>query len=249
LNSYLKLCTEFYNIDKPYAWPNTLAFILDMVRNASGPILEPMCGSGRYLLPIVAEGFDIEGVDASPYMLAALKETAKTRNIVPRVSQQFLHEMSLDRQFGFVFIQDASFSLITDREQAQESLRRIRHHMAEGGRFIFGACVGKKAGAQSWPWGGRWVTRPDGATILGTGLGYYDVQDGVSRSIGRYELILDGKLIDTEFESFDLRYYDVADMVQMLRSAGFAEIETLKAHAHRPPDEGDDEILFTAVAN
>lgn len=39
-------------------------------------ILEPLCGSGRFLVPFLARGFDISGMDLSEEMLAKLRQKA-----------------------------------------------------------------------------------------------------------------------------------------------------------------------------
>ena len=71
MNSYRKLCTEFYDLDKPAPPPEALALYRTYARQASGCILEAMCGSGRFLLPLLAEGYAVEGVDTSPNMIRA----------------------------------------------------------------------------------------------------------------------------------------------------------------------------------
>ena len=39
-------------------------------------ILEPLCGSGRFLIPFLERGFEICGLDLSEEMLAKLKKKA-----------------------------------------------------------------------------------------------------------------------------------------------------------------------------
>jgi SAM-dependent methyltransferase len=104
MSSYKKLCTEFYDLDKPDAPPDAFDFYLQHARRAAGPILEPMCGTGRFLLPLLAQGFDIEGVDLSPDMLSACRARARTLNLSPVLHEQSLSRLELDRQFGLVFI-------------------------------------------------------------------------------------------------------------------------------------------------
>ncbi len=53
--------------------------------NANGPILEPMCGTGRFLLPLIEDGFDVHGFDASDHMLGVLHAKAKPKNLKPTV--------------------------------------------------------------------------------------------------------------------------------------------------------------------
>jgi len=54
--AYGSLCTEFYDLDKPSAPADALAFYVERARKAGGRVLEPMCGSGRFLLPMSLAG-------------------------------------------------------------------------------------------------------------------------------------------------------------------------------------------------
>ena len=48
MDTYGKLCTEFYDLSKPEAPADALEFYLRHLDNTDGPVLEPMCGSGRW---------------------------------------------------------------------------------------------------------------------------------------------------------------------------------------------------------
>lgn len=58
LDTYLSLCTEVYDLSKPNPPEDAYAFYRDYAMRANGPILAPMCGTGRFLLPLLAEGFN-----------------------------------------------------------------------------------------------------------------------------------------------------------------------------------------------
>ena len=90
VNSYRKLSTEFYDIDKPAPPPEALDFYRNYALQSSGRILEPMCGWGRFLLSLLAEGYAVEGVDASPDMARACRERGAQRGLDPTVYEQFL---------------------------------------------------------------------------------------------------------------------------------------------------------------
>jgi SAM-dependent methyltransferase len=68
MNTYQTLCTQFYDIDKPDAPADALKFYMDYADKADGRIFEPMCGTGRFLIPMLQKGFDIVGSDGSPHM-------------------------------------------------------------------------------------------------------------------------------------------------------------------------------------
>ena len=104
MNSYGKLCTQYYDIDKPQPQADALAFYLDQAALSGGPLLEPMCGSGRFLLPLMQAGYDITGVDASPEMLAACRRKALRLGLTPDLHQQFLHELDLPCAYALVLI-------------------------------------------------------------------------------------------------------------------------------------------------
>src|SRR4051812_48694583 len=247
MRSYLKLCTEFYDIDKPDAPPEALAFFADYAQRAQGPILEPMCGSGRFLIPLRQRGFDIEGTDASPSMLGACRARCAALGLSPPLHQQYLHELSLSRQFALAFIPNGSLSLISDLDEVRESLRRIHAALLPGGTFVFeiGRCKPEKS--FSWPWGGRWVRRPDGALIAIGWLGHYDAATSTAHDLHRYDLIDNGVLLATEFEEFDRRHYTLNEMRALLEAAGFSRFRALKAYALREPDEADEDVVIESI--
>ena len=71
MSAYGPLCQQFYDADKPRPDDAELAWYLDRLPRDAGPVLEPMCGSGRLLLPLAERGFAMHGVDTSAAMLAA----------------------------------------------------------------------------------------------------------------------------------------------------------------------------------
>ncbi len=68
-NYYGSLCTEMYEILQEQAPQNELDFYLSYAEKGK-KILEPLCGSGRFLVPFLERGFDISGMDLSGEMLA-----------------------------------------------------------------------------------------------------------------------------------------------------------------------------------
>lgn len=68
-NYYGSLCTEMYEILQEQAPQNELDFYLSYAEKGK-KILEPLCGSGRFLVPFLERGFDISGMDLSGELLA-----------------------------------------------------------------------------------------------------------------------------------------------------------------------------------
>jgi ubiquinone/menaquinone biosynthesis C-methylase UbiE len=244
VNTYKKLCTEFYDLDKPEPPEDALTFYLRLAERANGPILEPMCGSGRFLIPLLKRGFDIEGVDASSHMLEACHASCKKKALTPVLYEQSVEQMDLARQYGLVFIPAGSFCLITELQQAKECLKRIYEFMLPHAKFVLEVETPRAQPVHAGQWGGRWVERPDGSKILLSWLSLYDEKEQICRAINRYELFKAETLLETEFEEFTLRFYEPAEFRGLLETAGFENIRLLKPYQSGEPDGGDPSIVF-----
>jgi len=105
-----------------------------------GPVLELACGTGRLLISIAKDGYEIAGIDLSVNMLDLAKE--RVSQLPPDVQKRIqLHngDMSnfqLDRRFGLIFIADNSFRELNTKEQMLLSLKCIYHHLRAGGKFL-----------------------------------------------------------------------------------------------------------------
>src|SRR5207237_782347 len=59
-------------------------FYLELARAARGPVLDLACGSGRLLIPALAAGVDIDGLELESAMLGELTRKARARGLEPR---------------------------------------------------------------------------------------------------------------------------------------------------------------------
>jgi len=229
MNMYKNLCTQYYELDKPTAPQEELDLYMQFCR-PDASILEVMAGTGRFLLPLLAKGFDIEGVDASKDMLEVCRQKAAQRGLSVVLYEQFLHTMELPKTYDLIIIPAASFGLITDSMQIQESIRRLAAHMRHGGRLV----VEVEPPANRPPALGQVTAamreNSEGVQIILTTFpASYDSATQTGRSITKYEMVENGRLIETEYEDFAVRYHDRASFRERLQQEGFvvqAVIET-----------------------
>jgi len=247
MNSYKNLCTQFYDLDKPDAPPEALAFYLRYARHANGAILEPMCGSGRFLLPLLERGFPIDGVDASGDMLQACRENGRRRGLAPVLYEQALHQLELPGRYHLVMIPASSFCLITEPDQVRESLRRLHALMVPEATLVVEIELLMPQPPQPDSWRGRWVTRPDGAKIVISQLSRHRAADRVSHSLHRYELIKDGRLLETEWEELDLRLYELGEFRALLEDCGFTAVRHFTGYGSGPLDDADESLALSCV--
>jgi SAM-dependent methyltransferase len=242
---YGKLGAEFYDLDKPEARPDALEWYLDYAKRVGGPILEPMCGTGRYLLPLLKAGLDIEGLDSSPEMLRHCRTRAAALDVVPILHEKPLEEFVAERPYALAFIPSGSFSLLTNAELVRRCLARLHALLAPEGRFVVEV---ERAGliepSLSGTWEGRWLERADGVKILQSWLRQYSGVEGIARYIHRYELVAQGRLVDTEFEDFAVKHYEPDEFSILLAQAGFTKIRCFKPYENSPPDVDEEGLLF-----
>ena len=114
---------------------------LDMYSNfaelCGGKVLELACGSGRVLLPLAREGFELVGVDTSAGMLEIARRRLESEDLIQRCSlvQQDIRALKLEQRFRMAFIALGSFGHITTRSEQLQTLAAVRAHL--GGRASF----------------------------------------------------------------------------------------------------------------
>lgn len=242
LDTYLSLCTEVYDLSKPNPPEDAYAFYRDYVMKANGPILEPMCGTGRFLLPLIEDGFDVHGFDASDHMLRVLHAKAETKNLEPTAWKGFVEDLNRPKKYNLIFIPSGSFCLIIDPVHVEKSLKVIYDHLNDGGTFLFEAETLNSV-PQLDIWRGSLWPKPNGQKIILSQLAM--MQDDICTSLCKYELMGAGKIIHTEIEELRVKIYEQDQLMEILKSAGFKHIRTIKAFDQSSdPTEQDKSIVY-----
>ena len=131
-NYYGSLCTEMYEILHESAPGDELNFYLSYAEKGMS-ILEPLCGSGRFLIPFLERGFEICGLDLSEEMLAKLKKKAPQAKFF----QGNILEYESKEKFDYIFISSGSVSLFTDIDVCKKILWKMKELLKPGGKFVF----------------------------------------------------------------------------------------------------------------
>ncbi len=238
---YGRLSTQFYDLDKPEPPPQALAFYLQRATRSPGPLLEPMCGSGRFLIPIARAGYAIDGVDDSNPMLTACRVRLDRLGLRANLYQARIQDMALPGQYGMILVPAGSLGLLVDPADLAEALARVYEHLVPGGTFLCEVPLRSQLpDVPERSWSDR-VRRPDGATIhLAGHLVSYIPEEGISRSMITYQLKAGHRLREVETEEFVLRFHDPGDFASLLADAGFEDIEVVTYDGSDGDDEDDD---------
>ena len=150
--SYKKLCTEYYELDKPFAPNEAMNYYLTMAKEAEGPILEPMCGTGRFLIPLIEAGYNVAGFDNSAQMLDVCRSKCQEKKLNVKLKKCGFEDFTLSETFNLVFIPSGSFCLLTDPNDSSNALNLINKWLSVGGKFIFEIDTLNAAGTTPGMW-------------------------------------------------------------------------------------------------
>lgn len=119
-----------------FPFDGDLPFYRELADAEGGRVLEIACGSGRVLVPLVAAGCDVVGIDVSPHMLAIAQHKLDSNHKTGRgqLVQADMRDFALDRtDFDLAIVAVKSFAYLTDRHDQLRALQRIAAHLRPGG--------------------------------------------------------------------------------------------------------------------
>jgi SAM-dependent methyltransferase len=244
-NRYGSIAAEIYDLDKPIGAQPDIAFHLERLAGVNGPILEPACGSGRALVPLLEAGHDVTGFDPSAEMIARCKARCAERGFTPDLSRQRFQDFSYPGAFAAIFVPVASFTLIDDFTEAMAVLRRFHAHLAPGGVLVmdldpisFLAASGDDRR--------RWTAENgDLLTVDGRRISI-DWLTQREEHHTRYERWRDNRLVETQLEPYARRLWGLDEFTLALGVTGFCDIIVTGGWRRRPPRAGDRIMTFEA---
>lgn len=245
-NRYGSLAAEIYDLDKPIGALADTAFHLQRLAAIDGAILEPACGSGRTLIPLLEAGRDAVGFDPSAEMLAQCAARCAERGLSPDLSRQRFEDFHYDRSFSAILVPVGSFNLIDDFARALAVLRAFHAHLPPGGLLIvdiqplsFLATTGDDRR--------RWTAaNGDLLTLEGRRTRTDWLAQRADYDI-RYERWREGALVESQLEPMAQRYWGLEEFALTLGQARFRNVSVTGGYERRAPRAGDRVLTFEAA--
>ena len=222
-------------------WPDG-PFYRRLIRRFGEPVLDVGCGTGRLLLPWLADGVDCDGVDISPDMLRECRKRARSLGLKPRLRRQAMEELHMGRRYRTIVVPSSSFQLLTSEASARLAMAAFRRHLEPGGALVMPFIVltaGESALTE--------CALPDGSMVRRRYESWYNSKTRLERTLMVFEIIVDGKVVATEAHrrSPAVRGYRVAQAVKMYQRAGLTVQSVVSGFKQRPFREG--ETVFTLI--
>jgi ubiquinone/menaquinone biosynthesis C-methylase UbiE len=243
---------RFYDLD--YAGMEAdLPMLGQFAARCGSPILELACGTGRVLLPLARQGYQVTGVDVSAAMLDRTRHKVSSEGLEERVclAQQDMRDLELDSPFSFVFVVSSSFQHLLTIDDQLAVLARVRRHLSPGGLFLvdlFNPDLSRLLDFQGRVTLDKIMTDPETGRPI---LKYHSQTVDLGQQTVYTTLIMDelddrGQVQRTLFP-FPLRYMFRGEVELLLRHAGFA-LEAVYGSYDLDEYSGDSERLI-AVAH
>ena len=215
---------RFYDVDMARNMAfDDVAFYRQLCRRepAAGPVLELGCGNGRILLPLLAEGSDVVGVDASMGMLAALSRKAQMQGLPARVARMDIRALGLRPGFGVILCPYSLITYLQTDDEVDALLKAMRTLLRPGGQCVVDAFIPRpRATATGFTLDYR---RSFGSDILARWKRITAISATVNRIERRYvveDALGDARDVVEVVE--DIRPRTDADLAARLINAGFA---------------------------
>src|SRR5437868_12848268 len=115
-----------------------VAHYVALAREADGPVVELMVGSGRVAIEVVREtGKPVLGIDLSPAMLEIARERAAGLPLELRLGD--VRDLELEEPAALIYVPFRSLLHLHGWQEKRDVFRRVAASLRPGGRFAFNA--------------------------------------------------------------------------------------------------------------
>lgn len=242
--------------------PDEVAYYAAAIRRFGEPALDLGCGTGRILLPLLAEGLDVDGTDVSPDMIGHARRLSDEAGFKPGLAAQAIHELDIPRRYRTIYACGV-FGLGGRRDLDREGLRRVHRHLEPGGAFVLWqeqpwAGLSEESWARwlphhrggiprDWPAEGDRRRTADGDEIeLISRLLSFDPLEQRHTLEMRARLWHDGAIVTEESYSLSENLYFGQEILVLLEAAGFKDITMEAGYENRPATADDDTLVVIA---
>lgn len=201
-------------------------------------LLDVACGTGIMSELLLAEGYDVTGIDLSPSMIEQARAKAIAKQLPLRFEVANAASFDLGETFDAAYSFFDSLNYITDPDDLQACFHRVAAHLPSGGSWIF-----------------------DLNTRYAFEQEMFDQQNLKASSPVRYDwhgdwdphrLII---RVDMKFwfegqeytETHLQRAHPHEDVLEMLAEAGFEKVRCFHSYTLNPPRRASDRLHYTAI--
>jgi SAM-dependent methyltransferase len=243
---YGALAAEVYDLDKPIGLSfGDVEYYKHLVAGIGGRILEPACGTGRILIPLLEAGHRVEGLDSSVDMLAVCRRHCQDRGLDPVLREADMTTFVQLAAYDAVIVPTGSITLLDGRKATLQALTCFRDSLVPGGLLFVDVPMPQPV---AWDEPMRfWHNGPCLWTLQPVHVEHDAAANQTTRLL-RYDKWQDGRLSVTELQRLRLQHWNLHEFQGLLAEAGFTGLAVTGYKNASMPRPGDGIWTFHAVA-
>ncbi|MER8072271.1 class I SAM-dependent methyltransferase [Streptomyces sp. NPDC094034] len=245
--AYSDLVAEVYEFHLPIGYSNgDVEYYTRALSGVTGRVLEPACGTGRVLIPLLEAGHLVDGLDHSPEMLAVCRTYCQERGL----PEPALHEADMatfvrPEAYDAVIMPAGSIRNLSGRAVTLQALKSFYQSLAPGGLLILDVAAPRM---NAEPGAVQIYQREPYAWTVQTVRSDYDPVANRTTQFLRYEKWCDGDLVKAELHRFCLQLWGLREFEELLTEAGYTEIRvTADYQENNRPTSASGDWTFHAV--
>jgi SAM-dependent methyltransferase len=230
-----------------------LRLYLELADRYGGPIVDIGCGTGRVMIPLAQQGYEVHGIDSEPAML---ERARRRRDASPALKNNMvLHQgdvltYSLDHQFRLTLVPYNGLMHFHDQETQLAALRRLRAWTADDGLLVLDLPnAGEVFATQETDaiMMERTFLEPEsGHMVMQQSFSYLDRTQQLLRVTWIYDEITADGVVKRTFAPLVLYYYFFSEVKLLLQMTGF-EVEAVYGDtAYGPFEDGCERMIVFA---
>lgn len=215
---------EIYDLENQDFEPDGV-FVLEFAKKLGGTVLEVGCGTGRITIPVAQNQVDMTGLDVVPEMIQRAKQ--KAGNLPIHWVIDDIRSFHLAQSFRLIFETGSVFQHLLTRLDQESYLARVREHLEDQGRFIFGLMFPHPELLTSEESEKDWFQYDDhyGHTIRVSGTELYDPIRQVKLETAFRRWVEEGGKEILKVAPLSLRYTFPQEIETLLHYNGFEIVE------------------------
>jgi len=215
---------DFWSDFYPYMFPaerfaaakDDVARIVTLTQCSGGKVLDLCCGPGRHAVEFAQRGFQVTGVDRSPWLLDRAREHAAQAGAAVEWVEEDMRRFVRPATFDLACNLFTSFGYFKDEQDNLQVLHNLHQCLKHGGVLVM-EMLGKERLARNWQ--NSICTELADGTLL---LQRPQLRDDWCRIVSEWVLIKDGH---TRSFSFEHSIYSGRELKDRLLSSGFEKVE------------------------
>jgi SAM-dependent methyltransferase len=178
-------------------------------------ILDLPCGQGRHAIELARRGYDVTGVDLSPFMLKVAEERARSEGVRVRWLSGDMRQPIAGERFDVVLNLFTSLGYFADEADDRKVIGAAAVMLGPGGRFVLEVINGERVMAHFQE--REWFTVGQAAVVERRSLDPAARRMVVERTVNTPN--------ESEVSVHAIRLYSGRDVDAMLRAAGFHRVD------------------------